>query len=78
MIKIKDTSAALILFEEAATKQAEATEQGDYKTGNKCYDKIVKAVDFLKQRNEVVAFSPTFRSSLYWSLNVGSNIFTSY
>jgi hypothetical protein len=53
MIKIKDINTALALFEEAATRHAEATEQGDYKVGNKCYDKIVKVVAFLKNENAI-------------------------
>jgi hypothetical protein len=54
MTKIKDTITALSLFEEAATKHAEATEQGDYKTGNKCYATIAKAMTFLKEQGEVL------------------------
>lgn len=53
MTKIKDISAALNLFEEAAAKQAEATELGDYKIGNKYYSKIVEAVNFLKSSNSI-------------------------
>lgn len=53
MTKIQNTETALSLFEEAATKHAEATETGDYKAANKNYGIIVKAVAFLKDRNEV-------------------------
>ena len=53
MNKIQNTETALSLFEEAATKHAEATEKGDYKVANKKYDIIVKSVTFLKERNEV-------------------------
>lgn len=53
MRKIKDINTALEVFEESAVKQAAATEQGDYKTGNKCYDRIIKAVAFLKSENEI-------------------------
>lgn len=53
MTKIKDTAAAILKFEEAATKHAEATEQGDYKTANKSYAVIVKAITFLKEQNEI-------------------------
>ena len=42
-MKINNIKKALEIFEEASVKQAEATEQGDYKTGNKCYDRITKA-----------------------------------
>lgn len=57
MTKIKDTSVALTLFEEAASKHAEATEQGDYKTGNKCYAVIAKVITFLKEQNEIQKLS---------------------
>ena len=50
-MKIKDSSTAVDQFVEAAGKHAEATETGDYKTGNKQYNLIVKAVSFLKEDN---------------------------
>jgi hypothetical protein len=53
MTKIKDIPTALSLFEEAATKHAEATMQGDYKTGNKNYDKVVKVVSYLKAQDSI-------------------------
>ena len=53
MKKITDKSAALNLFEQAALKHSEATEEGDYKTGNKNYTLIIKAINFLKEKNEV-------------------------
>lgn len=53
MTKIKDISTALSLFEEAATKHAAATKEGDYKTGNKNYDKVVKAVSYLKEQGSI-------------------------
>ncbi len=53
MTNIKDIETALSLFEEAATKHAEATKQGDYKTGNKYYNKVVKVVSYLKEQNSL-------------------------
>lgn len=53
MIKIKDISTTLSLFEEAATKHAAATKEGDYKTGNKNYHKTVKAVSYLKEQGSI-------------------------
>lgn len=53
MTKIKDQQTALAVFIEAAIKQAEATEQGDYKNGNKYYDQIIKSAEFLKKTNSV-------------------------
>lgn len=58
MTKIKDISTALSLFEEAATKHAEATKEGDYETGNKNYDKIVKAISYLKEQNSMDELLP--------------------
>jgi len=55
MTKIKDTKTALSVFEEAATKHAEATQQGDYKTCNKVYAIIVKSINFLREHNEEAA-----------------------
>lgn len=53
MTKIKDISMALSLFEEAATKHAAATKDGDCKTGNKYYDKVLKAVSYLKEQGKI-------------------------
>lgn len=53
MIRIKDIKTALELFEESCIKQAEATEKGDYKTGNKSYNNIIKATNFLKHENAI-------------------------
>ena len=55
MTKIKDLSAAFALFEESASKHAEATEQGNYRVGNKCYASIVKAIAFIKEQGEIKA-----------------------
>jgi hypothetical protein len=57
MKNIKNTETALLQFIEAATKHAEATEQGDYKTVNKSYAIIVKAITFLKEQNEIEKLS---------------------
>ncbi|WP_353101335.1 DUF2019 domain-containing protein [Myroides odoratus] len=50
---IKDIKIALEIFEEACVKHAEATENGDYKTANKYYTKIVKVAKFLKEENAI-------------------------
>jgi hypothetical protein len=52
-MKIKNIETALSIFEEASIKQSEATEIGDYKTGNKFYAKIILAGNFLKNENEI-------------------------
>jgi len=53
MTRIKDIETALLKFEEAAVKHAEATENGDYKTGNKNYAVIAKVVVFLKEYDSI-------------------------
>ncbi len=58
MTKIKDITTALCLFEEAATKHAEATKDGDYKTGNKNYDKVVKVISYLKEQDKIDELLP--------------------
>ena len=58
MTKLKDTVTALNNFENAAIKHAEATELGDYKTANKSYDVISKAIAYLKEKNEIQFLSP--------------------
>lgn len=53
METINDISVALKIFEEASIIQVEATENGNYRTGNKNYDKIVTAFSFLKSQNSI-------------------------
>lgn len=53
MTKIKDLKTALEIFVEASIKQAEATEQGDYKMGNKYYNKIIDAANYLKNEDAI-------------------------
>lgn len=53
MLKISDTKTALEIFENACIKQAEATEQGDYKSANKNYNLIVKSATYLKDENAI-------------------------
>lgn len=53
MVKIKDITSALELFEEAANLHGLATEKGDYKTANKNYSNIVKSVSYLKEQAQI-------------------------
>ena len=69
MKKIKDIQSALALFEESAIKQAESTEIGDYKSGNKAYKSLIHAINFLKELEHV----PSLNAFLYHS-NVGVRI----
>lgn len=57
MKKIEDIHTALEFFQEAATNQAVATEQGDYKIANKNYNKILKAIAFLKNKSAINTLS---------------------
>jgi len=57
MRKFKNIEEALQKFEEAAIKHAGATEQGDYKTANKCYAVIANVILFLKEQNEIKQLS---------------------
>jgi len=56
-MKITNIATALSLFEEAAAKHGEATETGDYRTGNKCWGVIDQAIKFIKEQNETSALS---------------------
>jgi len=61
MTKITDTETALALFEEAAIKHGEATEQSDYKTGNRNYYIIEKAASYLqKESNSVKVWAAAY------------------
>jgi len=57
MKKIADIQTALEFFQKAATSQAKATEQGDYKTANKNYNEILKAIAFLKNKSAINTLS---------------------
>ena len=50
-------------FINSAIAHSEATEQGDYKTANKNYDKIVDSVKFLKQNGMIKELSKLFTHS---------------
>lgn len=63
MKKIKNIKTALAVFEEASLRQAEATEQGDYKSGNKLYSEITKAAAFIKSENAVEKLKPLLSHS---------------
>ena len=53
MTKINDTKIALLKFEDAAIKHAEAIEQGNHKVANKNSDIIIKAINFLKSEGKL-------------------------
>lgn len=53
MESTKEIDKAYMMFEEAAIRQVEATEIGDYKMANKNYKIIVRAARFLKEMNKM-------------------------
>lgn len=56
--KITDLKMAVQVFEIASHKQAEATEQGNYKEGNKHYSRIMRAIKFLKKKDSIDTILP--------------------
>jgi hypothetical protein len=58
MTKINSISEAIRLFEEFAIKHAESTIQGNYKTGNNSYDKVMRAIAYLKEKNSLDQLLP--------------------
>ena len=52
-MNIKDISKAMAIFEEAALKQAESIELGNYKLANEYHSKIVGSVDYLRKLNKI-------------------------
>jgi len=63
MKKITDIKSALTLFQEAAINHEKATEEGDFKTGNKSYDLITKAVAYLKDKDSIAELKPLLSNS---------------
>lgn len=53
IVKIIDVTTALEAFEIACVNHAAATETGDFKTGNKNYDIIIKSVNYLKEQKAI-------------------------
>ena len=72
-MEFNDIETALKIFEEAAIKQAEATEKGDYKVGNKYYNKLTEAALFLKNKNAVGALQSYLDSSF-----IGVRLWSAY
>lgn len=72
-MKFNDIETALKIFEEAATKQAEATEKGDYKAGNKYYNKLIEAASFLKNKNAIGTLQSYLDSSF-----IGVRLWSAY
>lgn len=62
MNNLSNIENALRLFELAAMGQANATEEGDGKTANKCYKELAEAVDFLKEKEAILELFPILSS----------------
>jgi hypothetical protein len=56
-MKIKNKENALALFEINAINHAEATEEGNYKEGNKCYKLIHASKNYLEAIGELSSLS---------------------
>ena len=48
-----DINTALLVFEQAAKAHGIATETGNYKLGNKNYNKLIQAINYLKSECQV-------------------------
>ncbi|MBZ4043676.1 DUF2019 domain-containing protein [Flavobacterium hibisci] len=70
---MKNIEIARDVFLESSAKQAEATENGDYKTANKYYDKIIKSANFIKNENEINIFYDYLSNP-----NVGVRLWSAY
>lgn len=46
--KINTLDDALSVFEQSAIEHGEATKEGNFKVGNKAYDRMIKAVSFIR------------------------------
>lgn len=53
MRKINNTAEALLIFEKSSIGHAKATEEGDYKVGNKNYREKINAISYLKEHNGI-------------------------
>jgi hypothetical protein len=71
--KMENIEIALNIFLESSAKQAEATENGDYKTANKYYDKIIKSANLIKSQNAISNFVDYISNP-----NVGVRLWSAY
>ncbi len=69
---ISNKNEALDIFISSSINQAKSTEEGDYKTGNKNYDRIVVVAKYLKENN----YLPDLKELLEHE-NVGVRIWAS-
>ena len=66
-MKFTDADEAILVFKKAAIIHGECTENGNYKLGNESYDKIVKAVEYLKRENKIDYLYPFLEDGNIWS-----------
>lgn len=57
-IHMKSIEEALATFEKCATIQAQTFETGDYRKGNKYFDKLMKSIVFLYEQKHLIDLEP--------------------
>lgn len=62
-MNIKDIQSALSVFEDESIRQTEATEQGDFRTANRAYNRIVEAATYLKAHDTLSELQPLLSHS---------------
>lgn len=72
-MKIKSIEEAISIIEESAAVQAKATETGDYKVGNKHFDREMKALVYLYQQRHLSDLKPFLKHQ-----DVGVRSFAAY
>lgn len=55
---MKSIEEALATFEKCATIQAQTYETGDYRKGNKYFDKLMKSIVFLYEQKHLIDLEP--------------------
>lgn len=73
MKQIDNISKALTAFRLAATTQVVATESGDYKKGNKVFDRIIQILKYLKGLEKMNELEGLLSDS-----NIGVRMFAAY
>lgn len=73
MKRIKDIDTALSAFKIAAIHQTTATEEGNFKKGNKAFEQIVQIINYLKKFDKLNELE-----TLLYDSNVGIRMFAAY
>ena len=72
-MKIKSIEEAISIIEESAAAQAKATETGDYKMGNKLFEREMEALGYLRQQGHLSDLKPFLNHK-----DVGIRYFAAY